>query len=166
MAVILRGGTPNPQANSGFPLRSSIIEINKDGSVKLLSTENKQISALNLGYQGDHRVTQLIVKPWISATTLNPVYEACLVFYNEKEKETYTATLTPSGSEYTYNIEDVITQYGGNFQVFFVLKERLESGTSGVGVAGEPAYREVFISEGFKGAIDMNSGYQFMNNFD
>jgi hypothetical protein len=74
------------------------------------------------------------------------------------------------GNEYKLNIPSLITNKHGNYQIYFVLKERLNPSTpnnlSGVGVEDDPAYREVFISEPCKGVVDQASGYKYLETFD
>ena len=171
MAVILnRGMTRTAAAEPSFPLRSTTVEVAQTGLItKMIGPSNQTVSTINLGYQGDDGVTYLRIKPWISAETLEANYVASLVFYNEKTTVTNSYDLQREGSEFFLPIPKVITEPGGNYQIFLAFKERLEGGSSGSGIVGtedDPAYREVFVSHAFKGAVNTSSGYQFVKDFD
>ena len=75
--------------------------------------------------------------------------------------------MSPDGDEYVLQIPRTITEKGGNYQIFLSFREKLstESGSGTVGDKDDPAYREVFISAAFKGAVNTNSGYQFVKKF-
>ena len=171
MAIILtRGATRTAAATPSFPLRSTTVEVAQTGLItKMIGPSNQTVSTINLGYQGDDGVTYLRIKPWISAETLEANYIASLVFYNEKTTVTNSYDLQREGSEFFLPIPKAITEPGGNYQIFLAFKERLEGGSSGSGAVGtedDPAYREVFISHAFKGAVNTSSGYQFVKDFD
>lgn len=171
MAVILnRGMTRTAAAEPSFPLRSTTVEVAQTGLItKMIGPSNQAVNTINLGYQGDDGVTYVRIKPWISAETLEANYIASLVFYNEKTIVTNSYDLQREGSEFFLPIPKAITEPGGNYQIFLAFKERLEGGSSGSGAIGtedDPAYREVFVSQAFKGAVNTSSGYQFVKDFD
>ena len=171
MAVILnRGMTRTAAAEPSFPLRSTTVEVAQTGLItRMIGPSNQAVNTINLGYQGDDGVTYIRIKPWISAETLEANYIASLVFYNEKTTVTKSYDLQREGSEFLLPIPKAITEPGGNYQIFLAFKERLEGGSSGSGVVGtedDPAYREVFVSQAFKGAVNTSSGYQFVKDFD
>ena len=171
MAVILnRGMTRTAAAEPSFPLRSTTVEVAQTGLItKMIGPSNQIVNTINLGYQGDDGVTHVRIKPWIGAETLEANYIASLVFYNEKTTVTKSYDLQREGSEFLLPIPKAITEPGGNYQIFLAFKERLEGGGSGSGLVGtedDPAYREVFVSQAFKGAVNTSSGYQFVKDFD
>lgn len=170
MAIILtRGAARTVAATPSFPLRSNTIEIEQTGVIKrVVGPSGQSVNVVNLGYQGDNRVTELRVKPvWASAETLEANYIASLVFYNEKTTKSMSYDLQRSGEEYHLLVPKDVTEPGGNYQIFLALKERIGGSEGGSGLVGsedEPAYREVFVSAAFKGAVNTNSGYQYIKD--
>lgn len=171
MAVILRSGTPRA-SSATVPIRTTIIEVAQTGLVnKITDQDGKTIGVVNLGYQGDHNVTRIQIKPWRSAGTFGD-YEAALVFYEEAHQLRNTLTMSVSGDSFILDVPQDITKSGGNYQLYFVLREKLdttdaEGVTVGViGVEDDPAYQEVFVSDVFKGAISGDSGYGLIKGFD
>lgn len=72
-----------------------------------------------------------------------------------------------SGSEYYTDIPSAVTSVAGQYQIFFSLQEKIlneEPDNEVIGMADDPAYREVFISAGFVGTITTDSGYSFIKN--
>jgi hypothetical protein len=152
MAVILRNSVPrNTTATSSTIIRHATIKIAQTGLIESLSgPDNKSVNALNLGYKGDHNVTQLRVKLWTDSTAnFANRYEAAIVFYNEKLNSSYTASMERIDDYYYVNIPDAVTKDSGNYQMNFLLKESMSRSISiggNVGVEDDPAYREVFVS--------------------
>lgn len=172
MAIILRGAAKTAAAEPSFSLRTTTVEVAQTGLIsKITGPSNESINVVNLGCQGDHNVSELRIKPWIGANVLKNNYLASLIFYNEQAKEEenkrVSLDLSPDGDEYVLQIPRTITEKGGNYQIFLSFKEKLstESGSGTVGDKDDPAYREVFISAAFKGAVNTNSGYQFVKKF-
>lgn len=172
MAIILRGAAKTAAAEPSFSLRTTTVEVAQTGLIsKITGPSNQSINVVNLGCQGDHNVSELRIKPWISANVLKNNYLASLIFYSEQAKEEenkrVSLDLSPDGDEYVLQIPRTITEKGGNYQIFLSFREKLstESGSGTVGDKDDPAYREVFISAAFKGAVNTNSGYQFVKKF-
>lgn len=169
MAVTLRNGMSRT-TSSTMPMRTSTIHIAQTGQISgLTGNDGKAISALNLGYQGDHNVTRLYVKLWKPANIFVTNYEAVLVFYQESNKISNTISMLHNDTDFYVDIPEGISKTSGNYQVYFILKERIEqssSGSGGIGAQDDPAYREVFVSASCKGAVNANSGYAFMTDFD
>ena len=165
MAVILRNGmTRNgTSTNTTLPLRSATIKIAQTGLVESMIADGSSVNTLNLGYQGDHNVTCLYVKLWKEdLSDFNNKYNAAMVFYNEKKNASYTCSMIESTTGYSVNIPDAVTKDAGNYQIYFILKESLETGQSGgssIGVEDDPAYREVFVSDAWKGVVNEKSGF-------
>lgn len=171
MAVILRSGTPRA-SNATVPIRTTTIEVAQTGLInKITDQDGKTIGIVNLGYQGDHNVTRIQIKPWRSAGTFGD-YEAALVFYEEAHKLRNTLTMSVSGDSFILDVPQDITKSGGNYQLYFVLREKLDTTDAAgitvgaVGVEDDPAYQEVFVSDVFKGAISGDSGYGLIKGFD
>lgn len=164
MAVILRNSAPrNTTATSSTIIRHATIKIAQTGLIESLSgPDNKSVSVLNLGYKGDHNVTQLRVKLWTDSTAnFANRYEAAIVFYNEKLNSSYTASMERIDDYYYVNIPDAVTKDSGNYQMNFLLKESMSRSITlggNVGVEDDPAYREVFVSAVWKGAVSEQSG--------
>lgn len=96
-------------------------------------------------------------------------YQPVLIFYDEINKNTETYSMSFVESKFYLDVPDTITKVGGNYQIHFVLKERMDSSTEGgyVGAEDDPAYREIFISESCKGAVDSGSGFSLLpQNFN
>lgn len=172
MAIILRGAAKTAAAEPSFSLRTTTVEVAQTGLIsKITGPSNESINVVNLGCQGDHNVSELRIKPWIGANVLKNNYLASLIFYNEQAKEEenkrVSLDLSPDGDEYVLPIPRTITEKGGNYQIFLSFREKLstEGGSGTVGDKDDPAYREVFISAAFKGAVNTNSGYQFVKKF-
>lgn len=172
MAIILRGAAKTAAAEPSFSLRTTTVEVAQTGLIsKITGPSNQSINVVNLGCQGDHNVSELRIKPWISANVLKNNYLASLIFYSEQAKEEenkrVSLDLSPDGDEYVLQIPRTITEKGGNYQIFLSFREKLstEGGSGTVGDKDDPAYREVFISAAFKGAVNTNSGYQFVKKF-
>ena len=164
MAVILRNSAPrNATTASSTIIRHATIKIAQTGLIESLSgPDNKSVSVLNLGYKGDHNVTQLRVKLWTDSTAnFANRYEAAIVFYNEKLNSSYTASMERIDDYYYVNIPDAVTKDSGNYQINFLLKESMSRSIALGGSVGEeddPAYREVFVSAVWKGAVSEQSG--------
>lgn len=169
MAVILKNGASRAgtRTNSMVPIRSSTITIAQTGLVSKLESEGKTVSALNLGYQGDHNVTRLYVKLWKTNTAgFANRYKAALVFHNEKNKTSYTASMERNDIDgYWVDLPDAVTKDSGNYQMYFLLKENLAQDVAGggdVGIDDDPAYREVFVSDSWKGVISDKSAFSLI----
>lgn len=169
MAVILKNGASRTgtRTNSTVPIRSSVITIAQTGLVSKLESEGKTVNALNLGYQGDHNVTRLYVKLWKTNTAgFANRYKAALVFHNEKNKTSYTASMERNDIDgYYVDLPDVVTKDSGNYQMYFLLKEDLSASTDGggdIGIDDDPAYREVFVSAPWKGVVSEKSAFSLV----
>lgn len=169
MAVILKNGASRTgtRANSTVPIRSSVITIAQTGLVSKLESEGKTVNALNLGYQGDHNVTRLYIKLWKTNTAgFANRYKAALVFHNEKNKTSYTASMERNDIDgYYVDLPDTVTKDSGNYQMYFLLKEDLSPSSEGggdVGVDDDPAYREVFVSAAWKGVVSEKSAFSLV----
>ena len=170
MAVVLRSGASPMSTRTGtqtsVPLRSSEIKIARTGLIEYIKTDGKAVNVLSLGYQGDHNVTTLRVKLWKEGTgSFANRYIPAIVFYNEKTKISNTLSMERNDAYYYVDLPQDITQDSGNYQMYFLLKESLsgditESGD--VGVADDPSYREVFVSDSWKGVVDDKSGFSLM----
>lgn len=170
MAVVLRSGaspmSTRTNTQSSVPLRSSEIKIARTGLIEYIKTDGKAVSVLSLGYQGDHNVTTLRVKLWKESTSsFANRYIPAIVFYNEKTKISNTLSMERNDAYYYVDLPQDITKDSGNYQMYFLLKESLsgditESGS--VGVADDPSYREVFVSDSWKGVVDDKSGFSLM----
>ena len=171
MAVILRSGTQRSgtQINK-VPIRSSTIHIAQTGLVSNITGDGGQnIKVINLGYQGDHNVTRIFVHLWKNASVFSAKYEAVLVFYQEANKISNTLSMSNNEADFYVDLPDDITKTSGNYQIHFVLKEKLDGAYEGgaIGAEDDPAYREVFISASCKGAVDPASGFSLVPlNFD
>lgn len=171
MAVILRSGTSRSgtQINK-VPIRSSTIHIAQTGLVTNITGDGGQsIKVINLGYQGDHNVTRIFVHLWKNASVFSSKYEAVLVFYQEGNKISNTLSMSNNESDFYVDLPDDITKTSGNYQIHFVLKEKLDGAYEGgaIGAEDDPTYREVFISASCKGAVDSASGFSLVPlNFD
>jgi hypothetical protein len=170
MAVILRNGTPRTVTNDTVPIRSSTITISQTGLVSSITGyDGKVIKSINMGYLGDHKVTRLKVKLWQLSNVFVYNYEAAMVFYQEKYGIRNTVTMSSDGTCFYVDIPFDVTKTDGNYQLYFILRERISPATEGGGQVGpidDPGYREVFISESFKGVVNNDSGYQFVRNFN
>lgn len=63
MAVILRSGTPRA-SSATVPIRTSTIEVAQTGLISKITDQNdRNTGVVNLGYQGDHNVTRIQIKP-------------------------------------------------------------------------------------------------------
>lgn len=171
MAVILRSGTPRA-SSATVPIRTTTIEVAQTGLInKITDQDGKTIGVVNLGYQGDHNVTRIQIKPWRSAGTFGD-YEAALVFYEEAHKLRNTLTMSVSGDSFILDVSQDITKSGGNYQLYFVLREKLDTTDAAgvtvgaIGAEDDPAYQEIFVSDVFKGAISGDSGYGLIKGFD
>lgn len=77
-----------------------------------------------------------------------------------------------SGEDFILDIPEEITKSGGNYQLYFVLREKLDTTDAegitvgAIGMEDDPAYQEVFVSDVFKGAISGDSGYSLIKGFD
>lgn len=171
MAVILRNGasrTSTPQTHE--ILRSSTINIAKTGLITSMTSGGKTVSVLNLGYLGEHNVTRLWVNTWdTNAGTFTSIYEPVLIFIQGARK--LTLAMSNEENKFYVDLPRSLTTVGGNYQIYFALKEKISSSISNnsaaIGSEDDPAYREVFISDVCKGAVDTNSGYSILpNNFD
>lgn len=80
--------------------------------------------------------------------------------------------MSVSGDNFILDVPQDITKSGGNYQLYFVLREKLDTTDAegvtvgAVGVEDDPAYQEVFVSDVFKGAISSDSGYGLIKGFD
>lgn len=174
MAVILKNGASRSgtRTTSTVPIRSSVITIAQTGLVSKLESEGKTVNALNLGYQGDHNVTRLYVKLWKTNTAgFANRYKAAMVFYNEKNKTSYTASMERNDTDgYWVDLPDVVTKDSGNYQMYFLLKENISSSEDGggdIGIDDDPAYREIFVSASWKGVISDKSAFSLIpKNFN
>ena len=97
-------------------------------------------------------------------------YRPVLIFYDEINKNTETHAMSAIESKFYFDVPQSITRTGGNYKIYFVLKERVDKqeGAGGyVGVEDDPAYREIFISQACDASVDSKSGYTLLSsNFD
>jgi hypothetical protein len=93
-------------------------------------------------------------------------YKPAIVFYNEKNANSYTLSMESIADTGFYvDIPQDITQYSGNYQMHFLLKEEMSTTIAAGGNIGEnddPAYQEIFVSDSWKGVIDGKSGFVLM----
>jgi predicted nucleic acid-binding Zn-ribbon protein len=168
MAVILRNGTTRTARLT--PLRSSIMKIAQDGLItEVKSGEGNTISAINLGYRGDNNVTRVYVELWRAASVFAANYEAALVLYSEKNRVSNTLEMTNDSTYFYVDLPEGVTVTSGNYQVYFVLKENISdayAASGGIGSQDDPAYREVFISDSYKGVVNDSSGYSLIPDFN
>lgn len=166
MATVLKmTKTGTDTGSNTIPIRSATIFVDATGRVKLDSG-----SVIDMGFYGDNNVSEIVVKLWSGASIPATDYQPTLVFYHVSSGQKTTLSMEQLGNEYKLNIPSLITNKPGNYQIYFVLKERLNPSTpnnlSGVGVEDDPAYREVFISEPCKGVVDQASGRKYLETFD
>jgi hypothetical protein len=93
-----------------------------------------------------------------------------MVFFHELSKTRVTLDMSSDDANFYIDIPESITIQNGNYQLYFVLREKVsltDANESMVGVADDPAYREVFVSDVSRGVVDERSGFQFIgSNFD
>ena len=63
MAVMLKSGARNTTTTSTVPIRSCTIHIAQTGLIeKIVGLNNEPLQTINLGYQGDNKVTRINVQ--------------------------------------------------------------------------------------------------------
>lgn len=172
MATVLkmtktRNGTDT--GSNTLPIRTATLFVDQTGKVTI-EQGGKNVQVVDMGFYGDHCVSDIVVKLWSGANISSTNYTPALVFYHETTKTKTTLNMSPSGSEYRFSIPNTITSLAGNYQIHFILKEVLDadilSNTSNIGNADDPAYREVFIAAACKAVVNNNSGYKYLTDFN
>lgn len=172
MATVLkmtktRNGTDT--GSNTLPIRTATLFVDQTGKVTI-EQGGKNVQVVDMGFYGDHCVSDIVVKLWSGANISSTNYTPALVFYHETTKTKTTLNMSPSGSEYRFSIPSTITSLAGNYQIHFILKEVLDadilSNTSNIGNADDPAYREVFIAAACKAVVNNNSGYKYLTDFN
>lgn len=164
MAVILRSGTARTTETTNSFVRKTTVHVAQTGLIQRITSQNgMNLAAVDLGHMGDHNTTRVAVKMW-DGYNYSSSFAPALVMYN---KHNYSVTLPMfvSGNEYCVDIPSKITSVDGQYQIFFILQEKIlptEEDNVAIGEADDPAYREVFISAGFVGLVVNDSGYEFV----
>ena len=170
MAVMLKGGARNTTTTSTVPIRSCTIHIAQTGLIeKIIGVNNEPLQTINLGYQGDNKVTRINVQLWQQASVFDTVYNPAMVFYNETTKTRQTLSMSLSGTMFYVDIPQSVTMNSGSYQIYFILTEDLSTTNAGSGMIGtedDPVYREVFVSDVRKGNVVADSGYSLIPNFN
>lgn len=164
MAVILRSGAARTTETINSFIRKTTVHVAQTGLIqRIISQDGMNLAAVDLGHTGDHNTTRVAVKMW-DGYNYSSSFAPALVMYN---KHNYSVTLPMfvSGNEYCVDIPSKITSIDGQYQIFFILQEKVlsaEEDNIAIGEADDPAYREVFISAGFVGSVVDDSGYWFV----
>ena len=173
MAVMLRNGPKATNTTTTLPIRSCTIHIAQTGLIeRVVDQSNEPLQVVNLGFQGDDLVTRVKVQLWKNAENFKSVgYEAAMVFYNESTKSRQTLTMSTAGTYFFVDIPESVTKDGGMYQLYFILRENVDTnkgggGSGAIGVEDDPVYREVFVSDVRRGIVDANSGYSLIPNFN
>lgn len=166
MAIILRSGGASRTATNVINnfIRKITIDVAQTGLIsKITDVNGNNLAAVDLGHQGDHNTTRVAVKMWSEYSYSGP-FTPVLIMYDSNKRST-TLPMSLSGSEYYTDIPSAVTSVAGQYQIFFSLQEKIlseEPDNEVIGMADDPAYREVFISAGFVGAVTADSGYSFI----
>lgn len=170
MAVMLKSGARNTTTTSTVPIRSCTIHIAQTGLIeKIVGLNNEPLQTINLGYQGDNKVTRINVQLWQQASVFDTVYNPAMVFYNETTKTRQTLSMSLSGTIFYVDVPQSVTINSGTYQIYFILTEDLSTTNAGSGMVGtedDPVYREVFVSDVRKGNVVADSGYSLIPNFN
>ena len=153
-----------------WPLRSYTITVQQTGLIESIESNESfsKVQSIQMGFQGDHNATRLWVNPWnTSVDNLKKNYEAVMVFISTINNSSLTLTMTPTTDRYYVDVPKNITQPGGEYQLHFILREKIttaEANESAVGEQDDPAYREVFVSAPFLGSVSESSGYKYLGS--
>lgn len=170
MAIILKSGARAGQetAIAALPLRSTTIKILQTGLIQgIVNEAGDFVSIVNMGYLGDNCVSRIYVELWKNAISFEG-YDAALVFYNTHTRTRRTLDMSHNGTKFYLDIPEAITLEPHGYQVYFILRERVDLEdnivTDAVGVEDDPAYREVFVSDVCPGIVEPNSGRQYISS--
>ena len=170
MAIILKSGARAGQetAVAALPLRSTTIKILQTGLIQgIVNEAGDFVSIVNMGYLGDNYVSRIYVELWKNAISFEG-YDAALVFYNTYTRTRRTLDMSHNGTKFYLDIPEAITLEPHGYQVYFILRERVDLEdnivTDAVGVEDDPAYREVFVSDVCPGIVEPNSGRQYISS--
>lgn len=166
MAIILKGAARSEATATTLPVRSTTVKILQTGLIdSLVNEQGSSVGNVNLGYMGDNKVSRIYVELWKNSNSFVG-YDPALVFYNTKTKTRNTIDMQKTSPNFSVDVPEAITLQPEDYQIYFILRENLSTETSGstaVGSEDDPAYREVFVSDVFKGKVDAKSGRQYIS---
>lgn len=166
MAIILKGAARSGATATTLPVRSTTVKILQTGLIdSLVNEQGSSVGNVNLGYMGDNKVSRIYVELWKNSNSFVG-YDPALIFYNTRTKTRNTINMEKTSPNFSMDVPEEITLQPEDYQIYFILRENLSiriTGSPAVGSEDDPAYREVFVSDVFKGKVDAKSGRQYIS---